>query len=467
MVFGFARRQGAAVGFFYDMRLCYNGISAAPTPHITTSGDGTMIADLKYGNGTIPLEYLQTANFQGVLYPDEAPSLKDPAAEVAQSLSTPIDSIPLTEMAQGRKNAVIVISDITRPVPNQMLLPVIIGQLEKAGLAADSISILIATGIHRPNQGAELEKLVGADIATNYRILNHMSKQDEDMVLVGHIGDGVPALVNRHYVEADLKILTGFIEPHMWAGFSGGRKSILPGISSVKTLEFMHGPEMVAHPQTRYGILEGNPFHEAGLAIMAKAGADFIVNVTLDTSKRVTGVFSGHPVNAHLAGVKFLAQHCVKILDKPLDFVVTTNAGAPLDCNLYQTAKGLSGVAAATRAGGVILIASECPEGFGSEEYREVFEYATSPQEFIDKVMKKEFYVPDQWCAQETYQVMTKQEIWLHTGGIAADTLRRFHFHPVADMSQAVQQLLERFGHDARWAIVPDGPMLILDVNPQ
>ena len=425
-----------------------------------------MIAELKYGNGTIPLEYPQTPNFQGVLYPAEACALPNPAAEVATSLNVPIDSIPLAQMAGGKKNAVIVISDITRPVPNRMLLPVIIAQLEQAGLPADSISILIATGIHRPNEGAELEKLVGADIATNYRVINHMSKQDEDMVLVGHIGDGVPAYVNRHYVDADLKILTGFIEPHMWAGFSGGRKSILPGISSVKTLEFMHGPEMVAHPQTRYGVLAGNPFHEAGLAIMAKAGADFIVNVTLDTSKRVTGVFSGHPVNAHLAGVEFLAQHCVKILDEPLDFVVTTNAGAPLDCNLYQTAKGLSGVAAATRDGGVILIASECPEGFGSEEYREVFEYATSPQEFIDKVMKKEFYVPDQWCAQETYQVMTKKEIWLHTGGIAADTLRRFHFHPVADISQAVRQLLERFGHEARWAIVPDGPMLILDVNP-
>jgi nickel-dependent lactate racemase len=424
-----------------------------------------MIVDLKYGTGTIPLEYPQTPNFKGVLYPAEASALSDPAAEVDRSLTAPIDSMPLTEMARGRKNAVIVISDITRPVPNQMLLPVIIARLEQAGLSADSISILIATGIHRPNQGAELEKLVGADIAANYRIINHMSKQDEDMVLVGHIGDGVPALVNRNYVEADLKILTGFIEPHMWAGFSGGRKSILPGISSVKTLEFMHGPEMVAHPQTRYGVLDGNPFHEAGLAIMAKAGADFIVNVTLDTSKRVTGVFSGHPVNAHLAGVEFLSQHCMKVLDAPLDFVVTTNAGAPLDCNLYQTAKGLSGVSAATRDGGVILIASECPEGFGSDEYQEVFEYATSPQEFIDKVMNKEFFVPDQWCAQETYQVMTKKEVWLHSGGIAADTLRRFHFHPVTDISQAVEQLLERFGNDARWAIVPDGPMLILDVN--
>ncbi len=424
-----------------------------------------MRVHLKYGSQGLDIECPETPNFKGVLYPAAASPLLEPAVEVARALDSPIDSVSLGEIAQGRQDAVIVISDITRPVPNTLLLPPIIARVEKAGIPSNKITILIATGIHRPNEGAELEKLVGADIAGKYRVINHFSKNDEDMVLVGHIGEGVPAYVNRHYVTAGLKILTGFIEPHMWAGFSGGRKSILPGISSVKTLEFMHGPEMVAHPQTRYGVLDGNPFHQAGLAIMEKAGADFIVNVTLDTSKRVTGVFAGHPVNAHLQGVEFLSRHCVKTLDEPLDFVVTTNSGSPLDCNLYQTAKGLSGVSAATREGGVILIATECLEGFGSEEYRDVFEHATTPQEFISKLMKKEFFVPDQWCAQETYQVMLKNEIWIYTHGIDPQTLRRFHFHPVADISSAVQQLLERFGSEARWAIVPDGPMLILDVG--
>lgn len=421
-----------------------------------------MRVKLKYGEAGLDLEFPETTNFAGVLYPQEAEPLADPAAAVTQSLLRPIASAPLKDLAVGRSDAVIVISDITRPVPNALLLPIIIGQLEAGGIPAAQITILVATGIHRPNEGAELERLVGREIAAGYRIINHFSKQQDDMVLVGEIGDGVPALVNRHYLAADLKILTGFIEPHMWAGFSGGRKSILPGISSVKTLEFMHGPEMVAHPQTRYGVLEGNPFHEAGLAIMAQAGADFIVNVTLDTAKQVTGVFSGHPVEAHLQGVAFLSRHCVRTLDQPLDFVVTTNAGAPLDCNLYQTAKGISGVAGATRAGGVILIATECLEGFGSEEYRAVFEHATTPQAFIEKLMKKEFFLPDQWCAQETYQVMLHNEIWVHTQGIDAETLRRFHFKPVAELSRAIAELLERFGPQARWAIVPDGPLLIL-----
>ncbi len=423
-----------------------------------------MQIQLKYGETGLDLDFPETPNFVGVLYPKEAEVIASPATAVEQSLRQPIASKPLPELAKGKSDAVIVISDITRPVPNTLLLPLIIQQLETAGIPAEKITILIATGIHRPNEGAELERLVGKQIASAYRIINHFSKNQDEMQLVGHIGDGVPALVNKHYLAADLKILTGFIEPHMWAGFSGGRKSILPGISSVKTLEFMHGPEMVAHPQTRYGVLEGNPFHEAGLAIMEQAGADFIVNVTLDTEKRMTGVFSGDPVQAHLAGVEFLSRHCVKTLDEPLDFVVTTNAGAPLDCNLYQTAKGISGVAGATREGGVILIATECMEGFGSDEYRAVFEHATTPEAFIEKLMKKEFFIPDQWCAQETYQVMLKNEIWVHTSGIDAATLKRFHFQPVAQINQAVAELLERFGQDARWAIVPDGPLLILQV---
>jgi len=423
-----------------------------------------MQVKLKYGTDGLVINYPETPNFQGVLYPEKVAALENPQVALQQSLMQPIGSESLLTVARGRKNAVIVISDITRPVPNQLLLPDILRQLEQSGLPAEQITILIATGIHRPNEGDELIQLVGRDIAENYRVINHFSKNQEDMVLVGEVGDGVPAYVNKFYVEADLKILTGFIEPHMWAGFSGGRKSILPGISSAQTLEFMHGPEMVAHPKTVYGVLDGNPFHEAGLEIMAKAGADFVVNVTLDTDKQVTGIFSGDPVKAHLEGVNFLSRHCVKVLDQPLDFVVTTNSGAPLDCNLYQSSKGLSGVSGATKDGGVILMASECPEGFGSDEYREVFDHATSPRAFIDKIMNKDFFVLDQWCAQETYQVRLKNEIWLHTAGIDAETLKRFHFQPVDAVETAIEQLLQRFGRDARWAIVPDGPMLILRV---
>jgi nickel-dependent lactate racemase len=424
-----------------------------------------MDVSLKYGDQGLSLTFPDTPNFVGVLYPKEPEPVANPLASIRQALINPIDTSPLVSISEKRRNAVIVISDITRPVPNKLLLPVIIEQLEKGGISSDRITILIATGIHRPNEGKELEQMVGAEIIKKYKIINHFSKNDQDMTLVGYIGDKVPAFVNKYYLEADLKILTGFIEPHMWAGFSGGRKSILPGISSIKTLQFMHGTEMVSHPQTRYGVLKGNPFHEAGLDIMQKSGADFIVNVTLDTRKRLTGVFAGHPVQAHLRGVEFLSKFCIHTLKEPLDFVITTNAGAPLDCNLYQTAKGISGVSGAVRNGGVVLIASECLEGFGSEEYKSVFRYATTPSEFIEKLLKKEFFIPDQWCAQEIYQVMMSKEVWIYTQGIDAPTLSQCHFHPVDNINQALDRLFIKFGREAKWAIVPDGPMLILKVE--
>jgi nickel-dependent lactate racemase len=359
----------------------------------------------------------------------------------------------------------VVISDVTRPVPNPLLLPPVLETLEAAGIPRDRILILVATGMHRASTEEERARLVGPEVAGRYPVVDHLSKARDEMVEVGRIGAGVSALVNRRYVEADCKVLTGFIEPHMWAGYSGGRKSILPGISSLETLQYMHGPEMVAHPGCAYGGLDGNPFHEAGLEVLGLAGADFLVNVTLDTRKRVTGVFSGHPVTAHLEGCAFLSRHCVRELEAPLDFIVTTNAGAPLDCNLYQTVKGITGAAPAVKAGGDILVASRCIEGAGSPEYRKILEMVDSPRAFLNRVMQKEFFIPDQWCAQETYQVLLERTVHVYTGGFTPEELERYHFRPVRDVGAGIRALLEKHGPGARWAVVPDGPMVILRVK--
>ena len=417
---------------------------------------------LKYGTDGLRLSLPETPGFQGVLSPSEPVVLREPGSAVAETLAAPTGGLPLAELARGRKSACIVVSDVTRPVPNPVLLPPILSTLSGAGISRENILLLVATGMHRPSSDEEIVRLVGPDIARDYRVVDHDSKRRDDMVEVGRIGGRVPALVNRGYVEADLKILTGFIEPHMWAGYSGGRKSILPGICSIETLQFMHGPEMVAHPGCEYGLLEGNPFHEAGLEVMAMAGADFIVNVTLSTKKEITGVFSGHPVEAHGAGCAFLARHCVKELAAPLDFIVTTNAGAPLDCNLYQTVKGITGAAPAVKEGGDIVIASRCVEGAGSAEYRKILEMVDSPPAFVGRLMRKEFFVPDQWCAQETYQVLSGRTVWLYSEGLPAEELARYHFRPVRDIAACVRELLDKHGAGARWAVVPDGPMLIL-----
>ncbi|MGE5189841.1 MAG: nickel-dependent lactate racemase [Gemmatimonadota bacterium] len=419
---------------------------------------------LKYGTDGLPLTLPETPGFRGVLAPSEPGVVPDPGDAVAKAVADPIGGRPLFDLARGRKSACIVVSDVTRPVPNTVLLPPILATIEGAGIPRENILLLVATGMHRPSSPEEIVRLAGPGIARDYRVVDHDGKRRGDMVEVGRIGGRVPALVNRAYVAADLKILTGFIEPHMWAGYSGGRKSILPGICSVETLEYMHGPGMVAHPGCEYGLLDGNPFHEAGLEVMAMAGADFIVNVTLSTAREITGIFAGHPVAAHAAGCRFLARHCVRELAAPLDFIVTTNAGAPLDCNLYQTVKGITGAAPAVKEGGDIVIASRCHEGAGSAEYRKILGMVDSPRDFVGRLMRNEFFVPDQWCAQETYQVLSARTVWLYSDGLSAEEAARYHFHPVRDVAACVRDLLAKHGPGARWAVVPDGPMLILKV---
>ncbi len=417
---------------------------------------------LKYSVEGIPVEIDQTEGFVGILEPSEPAPIQDPASAIAETLDRPIESPPLAQVARNRKNVCILISDITRPCPNQIILPPILRTLAETGIPRSAVTILIATGIHRPSTEDERKRLVGSEIASSYRIVDHLSKKTEDMVEVGKIAGEVPALVNRLYVESDLKVLTGFIEPHMWAGYSGGRKSILPGISSVETLQFMHGPEMISHPMTEYGLLEGNLFHEAGLQIMEKAGADFMVNVTLNKKREITGIFSGHPVKAHLGGCNFLARHCVRELEAPLDFVVTTNAGAPLDCNLYQSVKGMTGAATVVKPGGDILIATRCAEGAGSPEYKEVLGMVDSPESFVCRLMSKEFFIPDQWCAQEMYQVLLEKNVWIYSEGFSTEELRKYHLRPVDSVEGCIRALFDKHGPQARWAVVPDGPMVIL-----
>ncbi|MFW5694109.1 MAG: nickel-dependent lactate racemase [Alkalispirochaeta sp.] len=420
---------------------------------------------LKYGLHGLDIDFPETPGWAGVLEPRHQPALPDPDAAVRDSLSAPIGAAPLAEVARGRSNAVIVVSDNTRPVPNTLLLPPILATLEAAGIPAASITILIATGIHRPNEGEELDALIGADTARRYRVVNHYSRREEDMVHAGEISGGTPVYVNRTYVESDLKILTGFIEPHMWAGYSGGRKSILPGISSVKTLKFMHGPEMVADPNATYGKLDGNPFHEAGLQIMERVGADFIVNVTLNTEKAVTGVYSGDPVTAHATGAAALDPYSTTELDAPLDFVVTTNSGAPLDVNLYQTSKGIAGVAPVVKSGGDVVVASRCPEGLGGDEFVAALNEFTTPQDWIRRALAHEFFYNDQWCAQEIFKWMSDHPIHLYSDGISDEDIGRYGMHPVHDLGQTVDTLLAKHGEHAKWAVVPDGPLLVLRVK--
>jgi len=252
--------------------------------------------------------------------------LDDPEGAVYSALADPIESPPLSELAMGRKNVCVVISDFTRPVPNKIILPPLLKVLEQSGLKRENIKILIATGMHRPNLGDELEYLVGREIMDNYHIVNHYCRKPEEYRKIDEI-DGAPIEINNHYLDADLKILTGLIEPHFYAGYSGGRKAILPGISSFETMKFMHSYKMIDHPMVTNFALEGNPFHEYGIRVTELAGADFILNVVINKERDIAGVFAGHYDHAHLAGCAMVYEHSAVKLDQRFDMVVTS-AGA-------------------------------------------------------------------------------------------------------------------------------------------
>ncbi len=418
--------------------------------------------ELEFGAGKLRLDLPVSAGFLGVITPGEPPALPDFDAAVRSALGEPIDSPPLAEIAHGRRDACVVVSDGTRAVPNPQLLPPLLEVIHRAGVPRERTLILIATGLHEPSTQAQRERLLGPEIARSYRVADHKAQEPAGLVRVGELEGGVPLHIDARYARADLKLLTGLIEPHMWAGWSGGRKSILPGIAGVETVRLVHSPAMVDHPRTRPGVLEGNPFHRLALQALELAGADFLVNVTVDRALETTGVFAGDPVSAHARGCAFLERFAVRQLPEPLDFLVTTNGGAPLDCNLYQAAKGITGAADVVRPGGGILVAAACPDGAGSPDYHRVLEAIDAPRPFLERLHRGELFLPDQWCAQEAMRVGLSHRVGLHAQGVGAAEVERLGLHWVDDIGAAVAMALETYGPDARWAVVPDGPWVVL-----
>jgi len=343
-----------------------------------------MKAAVRYGKGHIEVE-IPDENLVCELRAPLPPAPTDAEAALAESLANPIGSRPLEEVAAGRQSAAIVISDITRPAPNDLMLRHIIGALRSVGLAASDITILVATGGHRPNVGWEWEELVGPDIAREYAPANHDCKDLAAHVHLCELPHKIPLYVDERYIRADLKILTGLVEPHYIAGFSGGRKAVCPGLAALTTIREFHRPEILLHPKADTTILDGNPIHEASLAAARAAGADFIVNTAVDESRRITGVWSGDLEAAHEAGCRVVGEAAVAYCPEPVDIVVTSNAGYPLDCNIYQATKGMVGALPILKEGGTVLLASSCQEGLGSEGFSAV----VRAQDTIEETMER------------------------------------------------------------------------------
>jgi nickel-dependent lactate racemase len=390
-----------------------------------------------------------------------APPLADPDRAVADALANPTGSRPLAEIARGRKNACVLVCDITRPVPNRLILPHLLRTLEGQGIARRDILILVATGLHRPNEGAELEELVGAETVANYRVENHHGKAREEHDFLGTTPNGVTVDLDSRYVRADLKITTGLIEPHLMAGYSGGRKVICPGIAGLDTVKVWHGPKFLEHPNADCGIVEGNPVHEENTRIALMAGCDFIVNVCIDGQRRVTWVGAGDMIRAWQEGVRF-CERVVKVpVPEPLDVVVTSCAGYPLDTTWYQAVKGLTGALPIVKKGGTIVLAASLTEGLGSPEFQRVMAENPDLRLFKQRILGGDYFVMDQWQLEEMAKVVERCRVKVVTQGLPGETLRRCHVEPAASVESAVADCLAEYGAAAKVGVIPKGPYVL------
>ena len=423
-----------------------------------------MIVEMRYGTGTLPIE-IPDKNVASVLEISESVPLSDEDGAVREAIAQPIASPPLAELAKGRESACIVISDVTRPVPNKVILPPMLETLERAGILREKITILIATGIHRPNEGDELEQMVGRDIIDTYRIVNHFSQQPEHHEYLGKTRNGTPVYIDKTYLESDLKITTGLIEPHLMAGYSGGRKAVCPGVASVETMQVMHGPELMEHPKSAVGILEGNPFHIEATEIALMAGVDFNLNVAIDKQRQITGVFAGDLVESHRVGAQFVEEQAKVTLSAPADAVVVSSAGYPLDTTFYQAIKGLLTAVEIVRQGGSILLVAACSEGIGSKPFTDLIFKTDDLTAFVQGLYNPANFVIDQWQLEELAKVARKADIYFYTDGIPYHQRAKLFVHPLKSVQEGIDELLTRYGEDVQIAVIPEGPYVLAQLE--
>ncbi len=419
---------------------------------------------LEYGRTGLEVE-LPDQNLLKCLGYQPAAPLHDAAAAVRQALAEPCGTPSLADLARGRRSACIAICDITRPVPNRLLLEPLLETLEAGGIGREEILILVATGLHRPSTAAEKVEMLGPAIAGRYQVADHDGCDLAAHTRLGTTPRGVPAWIDSRYLAAELKITVGLIEPHFMAGFSGGRKLICPGLAALETIKVWHGPAFLEHAYARAGCLEGNPVHEENTRIARMAGCDFIVNVVLDDCRRVLSVVAGDMEAAFQQGVASARRLVTDRVAEPVDIVVTSSAGYPLDATFYQSIKGMVAAMPIVKPGGTIILAAALSEGIGSREFQQLYDDHPSLERFMERITSGAYFRPDQWQLEEFVRVHGHARICVVSDGLPADVLRRMHVDTAASVEAAVTAALERHGPGATIAAIPKGPYVLAEVG--
>jgi nickel-dependent lactate racemase len=418
-----------------------------------------MQINLAYGRTGLTVNLPDTTD---VIEAASVPGLADESNAIREALRRPIESEPLAARVKPGDTVVVVHSDITRATPNDRLLPVLLAELEAVGVKRQDISLMNALGTHRRQTEPELRAMLGDQIVENYRCLQHDVHDEANLVSLGETALGHPVRVNRTYLEADVRILTGFIEPHFFAGFSGGPKAILPALAGAESVLTNHSREMIAHPQATWGITKGNPIWEEMLEVALMTRPTFLLNVTLNAQRQITGVFAGEMAAAHAAGCRFVREKAMAQVAAPYDIVVTTNSGYPLDQNLYQTVKGMSAANQIVREGGAIIAAAACEDGLPEHgRYAALLTEGGSPRGVLDMLARPGFSEQDQWQVQIQAMIQLRAEVHVYSDGLSEEQIERALFTPCADIELTVAELQARYGPEARICVIPEGPQTI------
>jgi nickel-dependent lactate racemase len=395
-----------------------------------------------------------------VLEPRYVPGLQDEREAIRAALRGPIGSPPLGELVKSGDTVAIVFSDLTRPQPREPMLSVLLEEIPQ--VRQESIVLINALGTHRPNTEAELVAMLGQDIARNYRIVQHDAWETDSMVHVGQTSSGHQAYVNGDYVRADFRILTGFIEPHLFAGFSGGPKAVLPGVADQGAILLNHGWGMIGHARASWGVTEGNPIWEEMREVALMTSPHFILNVALNAAQEITGVFAGDLLAAHRQGVEFVRSTSAVPVGALFDIVITSNSGYPLDLNLYQSVKGMSAAARIVKPGGSIVLAAECWDGLPEHgEYAGLLRMASSPEQLLDIIGSAHSPRQDQWDAQIQAQILRKAKVYLKSSYLTKEQVEAALLIPCVSIEETVDALLNEYGRDAAICVLPQGPMTI------
>jgi nickel-dependent lactate racemase len=414
--------------------------------------------ELAYGRHGTSVEVPDSAE---VVVPLDEPGLADEAGAITDALRRPWAGPPLVDLLARAGRVAVVFPDLTRPMPNRTVLPPLLEELARAGVPDGAVTLLCATGTHRVATAEEMAELIGAGVMARYAVIDHDATDEAAHVRVGEV-DGTPILLQREYVEADVRIVTGFVEPHFFAGFSGGPKAVCPGLAATATILEAHHPRRIADARATFVTRAGNPVHDFVRAATALAPPHLSLDVAINRERRVTAVFAGPLPAAHDAACAHVESSAVRRVGAPFDLVVSTNGGHPLDRNLYQAVKGMAAADRIVRDGGIIVMAAACGDGVpAGGAFARILAGATSPDQLAAATGGPEL---DRWQAQVLGRVLARAEVHLHSAGLDASAIADALLIPAPDLDGAVTDALARIGPDARVAVIPEGPLTVATV---